>query len=62
VSARSRRRVMVACVIICAAGTVLNLAAMAAGYGDRWTVVLFCVELSGLMGSVASLRSMRGQR
>lgn len=60
--ARVRRRIAITCLIICSLAAALNLAVMIAGHSTRWTVVLFCVEFSGVLSSIANLRSMRGQR
>lgn len=57
-----RRRIMIGCIILCAAGVALNIALWVTGHGNRWTVILFCIEFSGLLSGTSSLRSMRGQR
>jgi cytochrome c-type biogenesis protein CcmE len=61
-ASRARRRITVACLIVCLAGVALNLALMAAGHSSQWTVILFTVEASGVVASIHYLLSMRGQR
>ena len=59
---RLRRRILVACLIACTALAVVNLALMAVGAASQWTVVLFCVEASGVVSTSHALRTIRGQR
>jgi cytochrome c-type biogenesis protein CcmE len=57
-----RRRIMIACLIVCTLGVAFNLGLMSAGRGSQWTVILFTVEASGVVASAHYLLSMRGQR
>lgn len=61
-ASRARRRIMVACLIVCTIGAAFNVALMATGRSSQWTVILFTVEASGVVASAHWLRSMRGQR
>lgn len=58
-ASRARRRILIACVIISALGAALNLALMATGRSSQWSVILFCVEASGVVAGVSALRGRR---
>lgn len=58
-ASRVRRRIMVACLIVCSILTAANLALMATGHSSQWTVILFTVEASGVVATSHYLLSMR---
>jgi hypothetical protein len=62
VSARARRRITVACLIVCATLTAVTAALMATGRGSTFIVILFTVEASGVVANAHYLLATRGQR
>jgi hypothetical protein len=58
-ASRARRRITVACLIVCLILTALTVALMAAGHSSQWTVILFTVEASGVVATSHALLSMR---